>query len=67
MNCCEGANHVFVISSAPWGVEPDWMITCVCGRDGQVLSQAQEFGEVVVSEVDLSESLIGSGLGDFNA
>ncbi|MEC9093671.1 MAG: carbon-nitrogen hydrolase family protein [Planctomycetota bacterium] len=62
---CE--NHVFVVSSTYCGVELDWMITGVYGRDGKVLAQANHFGDVVSYEVDLSRPLIWSSLGDFKA
>ncbi|MEC7566826.1 MAG: carbon-nitrogen hydrolase family protein [Planctomycetota bacterium] len=62
---CE--NHVFVISSTYTDVERNWMITAVYGRDGQVLTQAEEFGEVIITEVDLNRPLHWTSLGDFKA
>ncbi|HIN54123.1 MAG TPA: carbon-nitrogen hydrolase family protein [Planctomycetes bacterium] len=62
---CE--NHVFVISSTYTDVERNWMITAVYGRDGQVLTSAEKFGEVVITEVDLNRPLHWTSLGDFKA
>ena len=62
---CE--NHVFVISSTYTDVERNWMITAIYGRDGQVLTSAEKFGEVLVTEVDLNRPLHWTSLGDFKA
>jgi hypothetical protein len=43
------------------------MITAVYGRDGQVLTSAEKFGEVVITEVDLNRPLHWTSLGDFKA
>ena len=58
-------NHVFVVSSTYTDISSNWMISAVYGRDGQVLSQAKEWGEVSVTEVDLNQPLLWNSLGDF--
>lgn len=58
-------NHVFIVSSTYTDTSSNWMISAIYGRDGQVLSQAKQWGEVSVTEVDLNQPLLWNSLGDF--
>ena len=62
---CE--NHVFVVSSTYTDITSNWMITAIFDRDGRPLARAQNWGDVVVTEVDLGQPAIWHSLGDFHA
>jgi len=61
---CE--NHVFVVSSTYTDIASNWMITAIFDRDGRPLSKAQNWGDVVIAEVDLGQPAIWHSLGDFH-
>lgn len=62
---CE--NHVYVVSSTYTDIDQDWMVSAVFGHDGKVLAQAEQWGSVVVAEVNLDRPLYWHSLGDFRA
>jgi len=62
---CE--NHVYVVSSTYTQADANWMITGIFGRDGKVLAKADEWGQVVVTEVNLNAPTLWHSLGDFRS
>jgi predicted amidohydrolase len=62
---CE--NHVYLVSSTYEPPERNWMLTAVWGHDGTPLSVAKQWGDVIVTEVDLNAATHWNSLGDFKA
>ncbi|QDT00388.1 carbon-nitrogen hydrolase family protein [Adhaeretor mobilis] len=62
---CE--NQVYLVSSTYCSPSQDWMLSAVWDHTGQPLSKGDEFGTVVLAEVDLARPLNWNSLGDFRA
>jgi len=60
-------NHVYIVSSTYEDISRNWMLTAVYDHDGKTLSQAEQWGTVVVTEVDLDVRKQWNCLGDFKA
>lgn len=60
-------NHVYLVSSTYTDVSSNWTVSAVYGRDGKVLSQAIEWGNIAITEVPLGRPLHWHSLGDFRA
>lgn len=62
---CE--NQVYLVSSTYTSHEDDWMKSGIWDREGRMVQKADEWGTVVVQEVDLSQRTHWRFLGDFQA
>ncbi len=63
---CE--NHVYVVSSTYTDAKSNWMQSAVYDHAGQPLAKGENWGDVVVAEVDLSQRHFWrNNLGDFRS
>ena len=62
---CE--NHIYLISSTYTESSRGWIRSAVYGHDGKPLVAAEEFGSVVVAEVELNRPTYWHSLGDFKS
>lgn len=63
---CE--NHVFLVSSTFMNHDAGWMHTAIYDQGGRALAKGEQWGSVVVAEVDLNQAYYGPyNLGDFHS
>ena len=59
-------NQIYLLTSTTTNItRPNWMRSGVFGLDGRMLVQAKQWGDVVVTEVDLNRPTHWDGLGHF--
>jgi predicted amidohydrolase len=62
---CE--NHVYIVSSTYCDLSLNWMLTAVYDQEGTPIVRAENWGTVIVTDVDLDKRVQWSSLGDFKA
>ena len=62
---CE--NHVYIISSTHTSAEQNWMVSAIFDQEGNIISQAKEWGTLAIAEADLDQRIHWNSLGDFKA
>lgn len=60
-------NHFYLVTSTYTSHEDRWMRSGIYDREGQLIADADHWGQVVVREVDLAQRTYWTGLGDFRA
>ncbi len=60
-------NHVYIVSSTYEDVSSNWMLTAVWDHVGRTIALGENWGDVVVAEVDLDRREHWGSLGDFKA
>ena len=63
--CAE--NGVFLVTSTYTHHDSNWMKTAIWDREGNRITEAKEWGSVVMAEVDLNEPTHWAHLGDFRS
>lgn len=62
---CE--NHVYLVSSSYTDAAQHWTVTGIYDHQGRLLKQADKWGTIAVTEVDLDRPTRWANLGDFKA
>lgn len=63
---CE--NHVYVVSSTYTDTKSNWMLSAVFDHSGKAIAKANQWGDVAIAEVDLSQRHFWrNNLGDFRS
>jgi predicted amidohydrolase len=63
--CAE--NGVFLVSSTYSSHDSNWMKTAIWDREGNRLAEANQWGTVVMAEVDLNQPTYWQFMGDFKS
>jgi predicted amidohydrolase len=62
---CE--NQVYIVSSTYEPPDRNWMLSAIWDHEGKTLARGEQWGTVVVAEVDLDQHVQWPSLGDFKA